>query len=70
MEGVFMSGFVQEENFRNFLSEINDCFWNPKDKESAEELYNKIQKCWEAGEISDSQYDKLIRELDELCGCC
>jgi len=52
----------QDETFRDFMAEINNLLYVDADLLS---LSDRIYEAYEVGDISDSQYDKLKRELDE-----
>lgn len=57
-----MSSRSQDETFRDFLAEINNLLYHDADTDS---LSARIHEAYESEEISNSQYDKLKRELDE-----
>ena len=52
----------QVETFHDFLAEINNLLYVAADTKF---LSERIYEAYEVGDISDSQYDKLKRELDE-----
>jgi hypothetical protein len=58
-----MSKRSQGETFHDFMAEINNLLYQDADTDS---LSERIYEAYEAEEISDSQYDKLKRELDEF----
>lgn len=57
-----MSSRSQDEVFRDYMAEINNLLYQDADTDS---LSARIHEAYETSEISDSQYDKLKRELDE-----
>lgn len=57
-----MSSRSQDETFRDFIAEINNLLYQDADTSA---LAERIYEAYESEAISDSQYDKLKRELDE-----
>ncbi|MDR3597070.1 hypothetical protein [Clostridium sp.] len=57
-----MSNRSQDEVFHDFMAEINNLLYQDADTDT---LSARIYEAYEANEISNSQYDKLKRELDE-----
>jgi hypothetical protein len=52
----------QGETFHDFMAEISNLLYVEADIQS---LSDRIYEAYEVGEISESQYDKLKRELDD-----
>ena len=53
----------QDDVFHDFSAETNNILYVETDIQS---LSDRIYEAYEVGEISDSQYDKLKRELDDF----
>lgn len=53
----------QGDVFHDFMGEINNLLYLDTD---IQRLSDRIYEAYETDDISDSQYDKLKRELDEF----
>lgn len=55
----------QDKRFYDLLDAVKSLWDNPGDT-GADSLMETIEEAFEADEISTSQYDKLVRECEEL----
>ncbi|MDR0221788.1 MAG: hypothetical protein LBI54_10350 [Lachnospiraceae bacterium] len=57
-------GHIGPGRFNNFMDEINKGLWD--DGYDMDTLTARIQEAYEEGELSSSQYDKLMREIEDI----
>ena len=57
-----MSSYSQDQRFRGFMGELNEISFNETD---VNDVISRVEDAYENDEITTSQYDKIIRELDE-----
>jgi hypothetical protein len=57
-----MNTYSQDQRFRGFMGELNEINFNEAD---VEDIIARVEEAYENDEITSSQYDKLVRELEE-----
>ena len=58
--------YIPKDKYSGLESRVFDILNGDDTKTDVEEFAEYIHKCYEEGELSSSQYDDLMRYLDEM----